>query len=212
MRADETAFALGIADVADVDALVRYWDGQRWTFRTAVRRAAATAPARPAEQSSPPPPTPASRPDVARALERVRGALVGSMKEVDLLGGSQGEGRSRTSGSRAKYAVARRMISFSCSSCLVQRRSSRFSASRSLTPLDEVEAETTRPALVPSSRSAILSHRFRQDSEIRNSARPRPSIDRPNGRPRSRHGGPPSGTAWARCDPSSEDHVLTGHP
>jgi len=76
------------------DALVRYWDGHRWTFRTAVRRTAApaTAPAqvRPAEQSSPPPPTPALRPDVARALERVRGALVGSMKEVNLLGGYLG--------------------------------------------------------------------------------------------------------------------------
>jgi hypothetical protein len=71
------------------DALVRYWDGQRWTFRTAMRRAAATAPARPAEQPSPPP-TPALRPDVARALERVRGALVGSMKEVNLLGGYLG--------------------------------------------------------------------------------------------------------------------------
>lgn len=91
------------------DALVRYWDGHHWTFRTAVRRtaapAAASAPVRPAEQPFPPAPTPALRPDVAHALERVRGALVGSMKEVNLLGdylgpeeqvlaftGAQGEG------------------------------------------------------------------------------------------------------------------------
>jgi hypothetical protein len=54
------------------DALARYWDGRHWTFRTAVRRAAAPAPAqvRPTEQLSPPPVTPALRPDVARALER----------------------------------------------------------------------------------------------------------------------------------------------
>lgn len=74
------------------DALARYWDGRHWTFRTAVRRAAAPAPAqvRPTEQLSPPPVTPALRPDVARALERVRGAPVGSMKEVNLLGGYLG--------------------------------------------------------------------------------------------------------------------------
>lgn len=67
------------------DALVRYWDGNRWTFRTAVRRTAAPAEATHAQQPPPPLPTDALRPDVARALERVRGGLVGSMKEIDLL-------------------------------------------------------------------------------------------------------------------------------
>lgn len=72
------------------DALLRYWDGHRWTFRTAVRRIAPRAEVRPTEQPPPLPPAPALRPDVARALERVRGALVGSMKEVNLLGGYLG--------------------------------------------------------------------------------------------------------------------------
>jgi hypothetical protein len=68
------------------DALVRYWDGQRWTFHTAVRRIA-TAPVQPV---APPPVQPALRPDIAAALDRVRGALVGSMKEINLLGGYLG--------------------------------------------------------------------------------------------------------------------------
>lgn len=66
------------------DALVRYWDGYRWTFHTAVRRAVAPAEAGPRDQA--PPLIRALRPDVAQALEQVRGALVGSMKEVNLLG------------------------------------------------------------------------------------------------------------------------------
>lgn len=65
------------------DALVRYWDGHRWTFHTAVRRVEVAAPPPPVQ----PPPAPTLRPDVAQALERVRGVLVGSMKEVNLLGG-----------------------------------------------------------------------------------------------------------------------------
>jgi len=66
------------------DALVRYWDGHRWTFHTAVRRVEAVVPTPPVPAT---PPAPALRPDVAQALDRVRGVLVGSMKEVNLLGG-----------------------------------------------------------------------------------------------------------------------------
>jgi Protein of unknown function (DUF2510) len=86
------------------DALIRYWDGYHWTFHTAVNRTVTpvetTAPA-----EAPPPAVPTLRPDVAEALQRVRGGLVGSMKEVNLLGsylgaeervlaltGAQGEG------------------------------------------------------------------------------------------------------------------------
>ncbi|ONI92966.1 hypothetical protein ALI22I_00785 [Saccharothrix sp. ALI-22-I] len=68
------------------DALVRYWDGHRWTFHTAVRRVESPVEVAPQVQA-PPPPAPVLRPDVAQALERVRGVLVGSMKEVNLLGG-----------------------------------------------------------------------------------------------------------------------------
>ncbi|MFD4636808.1 DUF2510 domain-containing protein [Lentzea sp. NPDC058436] len=70
------------------DALVRYWDGQRWTFHTAVRKVAVPAPVAtpPARQ----PVQPALRPDVAAAVDRVRGVLLGSMKEVNLLGGYLG--------------------------------------------------------------------------------------------------------------------------
>jgi len=71
------------------DALVRYWDGRHWTFHTDVRRAAAPVETRPRDQA-PPPVVPMLRPDVAQALDRVRGALVGSMKEVNLLGGYLG--------------------------------------------------------------------------------------------------------------------------
>lgn len=67
------------------DALVRYWDGRRWTFHTAVRRVEPAVSVPPVQ--APPPPVPALRPDVARALEQVRGGLLGSMKEVNLLGG-----------------------------------------------------------------------------------------------------------------------------
>ncbi|WP_309112362.1 DUF2510 domain-containing protein [Saccharothrix sp.] len=66
------------------DALVRYWDGHRWTFHTAVRQIAQTVAAAPPPQPSPPP---ALRPDVASAVERTRGALMGSMKEINLLPG-----------------------------------------------------------------------------------------------------------------------------
>jgi len=66
------------------EALNRYWNGYRWTFHTAVRQVAVAAPA------PPPQPAPALRPDVARALERVRGLLMGSMKEVNLLAGHLG--------------------------------------------------------------------------------------------------------------------------
>jgi hypothetical protein len=70
------------------DALVRYWDGGRWTFHTDVRRVAVLVEAAP--HQAPPPVVPRLRPDVAQALDRVRGALVGSMKEVNLLGGYLG--------------------------------------------------------------------------------------------------------------------------
>ena len=70
------------------NALVGYWDGHRWTFHTAVRRTVVPVEARPRDQA--PPAVPALRPDVAQALERVRGALVESMKEVNLLGGYLG--------------------------------------------------------------------------------------------------------------------------
>ncbi|MEU4801867.1 DUF2510 domain-containing protein [Actinosynnema sp. NPDC023587] len=65
------------------DSLVRYWDGARWTFHTAVRQVAEAAAPVPAPQQV----VPALRPDVAAALHRARGTLVGSMKEVNLLGG-----------------------------------------------------------------------------------------------------------------------------
>ena len=70
------------------DALLRYWDGHRWTFHTVVRQVEV---ARPVVQAASPPTTPTLRPDVAQALERVRGALVGSMKEVNLLDGYLGQ-------------------------------------------------------------------------------------------------------------------------
>ncbi|WP_229796438.1 DUF2510 domain-containing protein [Saccharothrix coeruleofusca] len=67
------------------DALVRFWDGHHWTFQTAVRRVEPPAEAvQPVQAPSQPVPT--LRLDVAQALERVRGLLVGSMKEVNLLG------------------------------------------------------------------------------------------------------------------------------
>jgi hypothetical protein len=67
------------------DALLRYWDDYRWTFHT-VRPSAVPAAVSPPDQSVAPPATlPARRPDIAAALERARGALVGSMKEVNLL-------------------------------------------------------------------------------------------------------------------------------
>ncbi|CCH34830.1 DUF2510 domain-containing protein [Actinosynnema sp. NPDC047251] len=66
------------------DSLVRYWDGGRWTFHTAVRRVAV---AEPVAAAPPEPAVLALRPDIAAALDRVRGALTGSMKEVHLLAG-----------------------------------------------------------------------------------------------------------------------------
>ncbi|MCP2092587.1 MULTISPECIES: DUF2510 domain-containing protein [Actinosynnema] len=62
-------------------ALVRYWDGLRWTFHTAVARVERpTAPA-----PEPVRPAVALRPDIAQAVDRVRGLLVGARKEVNLL-------------------------------------------------------------------------------------------------------------------------------
>ena len=85
------------------DALIRYWDGTRWTFYTANRPAPAPSAPRSPE---PLPAEPALRPDIAQALHRVRGLLVGSMREVNLLAdylrpeeqvlaltGAQGEGQ-----------------------------------------------------------------------------------------------------------------------
>jgi hypothetical protein len=56
----------------------------------------------------------------------------------------------------AKYAAARRRISFSCSSSLVRLRSSRSSA----------DSVLVVPGRMPSSVSAIFSRRCGQDSEI----------------------------------------------
>ncbi|HEU0088061.1 MAG TPA: DUF2510 domain-containing protein [Pseudonocardiaceae bacterium] len=49
------------------NALVRYWDGHRWTFHTAVPRTVVPVEVRPRDQA--PPAVPALRPDVAQALE-----------------------------------------------------------------------------------------------------------------------------------------------
>ncbi|MGX7828091.1 DUF2510 domain-containing protein [Actinokineospora sp. 24-640] len=66
------------------DQHLRFWDGRRWTFHTAARPAAAPPTAEPVPRDDPRPP-PVRRPDIAQALERVHGGLLGSMKEVDLL-------------------------------------------------------------------------------------------------------------------------------
>ncbi|GAA3864857.1 hypothetical protein GCM10022243_33890 [Saccharothrix violaceirubra] len=64
------------------DTLVRYWDGQGWTFYTAVRE----QPARPQPAAQPvAPPQPAPRADIARAVDEARGTLIGAMKEIGLL-------------------------------------------------------------------------------------------------------------------------------
>lgn len=78
--------AAWLPDLLD-DTLVRYWDGGRWTFHTAVRQVAP-----PVQQVAPQPVqhAPALRPDIAVALDRVRGVLVGSMKEINLLDGYLG--------------------------------------------------------------------------------------------------------------------------
>lgn len=70
------------------DALLRYWDGHRWTFHT-VERPTVT-PLQPSARVGavePPSPSAGLRPDIAAALERVRGDLFGSKKEVNLLAG-----------------------------------------------------------------------------------------------------------------------------
>ncbi|OLZ44102.1 hypothetical protein BS329_37355 [Amycolatopsis coloradensis] len=67
------------------ESLLRYWDGHRWTFYTADRPV--PAPSAPPRQAPQPSPAPAARPDIAAALRNVRGVLVGSMKEVNLLPG-----------------------------------------------------------------------------------------------------------------------------
>jgi hypothetical protein len=68
------------------DGLIRYWDGTRWTFHTALRPVPVAVVAEP-RAHVPPPAQPALRPDIAQALQRVRGLLVGSMKEVNQLAG-----------------------------------------------------------------------------------------------------------------------------
>ncbi|MCP2167254.1 DUF2510 domain-containing protein [Goodfellowiella coeruleoviolacea] len=71
------------------DTLLRYWDGHRWTFHTAVRPSPApaepTPPGQSAQAAEPEAATTGLRPDIASALQRVRGTLIGSMKEVNLL-------------------------------------------------------------------------------------------------------------------------------
>ncbi|MEJ2855984.1 MULTISPECIES: DUF2510 domain-containing protein [unclassified Saccharothrix] len=72
------------------DALVRYWDGHRWTFHTAVRQIAQpVASQAPPPAAAPPQPVtaPTLRPDIAAAVHQTRGALMGSMKEINLLAG-----------------------------------------------------------------------------------------------------------------------------
>lgn len=66
------------------DTLLRYWNGHHWTFHTTVRPPpAATQPQQPTPPAAPPP---TLRPDIAAALQRVRGGLTGSMKEIHQLG------------------------------------------------------------------------------------------------------------------------------
>jgi hypothetical protein len=80
-----------------------------------------------------------------------------------------------------KSAVARRRISFSCSSCLVRRRSSRLSASMSVP-----SGGRCRGCLIvamPSSWSAIHNQRDRQAPRPRSSARPARSTGRTDRRP-----------------------------
>ncbi len=66
----------GFTDPLD-ELLLRYWDGRRWTFHTAELPAQAPA----APQPAPPKPAaeaaPALRADIAHAVSRVRGLLVG---------------------------------------------------------------------------------------------------------------------------------------
>ncbi|SHG97067.1 DUF2510 domain-containing protein [Streptoalloteichus hindustanus] len=70
------------------DGLLRYWDGYRWTFHTAVRPSVpAVETHAPQHHAAPPAPGTALRPDIATALNRVRGLLVGSMREINLLEG-----------------------------------------------------------------------------------------------------------------------------
>src|SRR3954451_7165667 len=87
-------------------------------------------------------------------------------RDGDVLGGELLDQRVDHFGrtSRAKYAVARRRISFSCSSSLFRRRSSRSSADSSFAPPPPRSPLAGR--VRPSSRSAIFSQRCRQDSEI----------------------------------------------
>lgn len=72
------------------DNLIRYWDGHRWTFHTAFRRNTPPGEIRRPEQAASTPPRPALREDIALAVERVQGLLIGSMKEVNLLAGYLG--------------------------------------------------------------------------------------------------------------------------
>lgn len=72
------------------DNLIRYWDGQRWTFHTAFRRNTPPGEIRRPEQVASTPPQPALREDIALAVQRVQGLLIGSMKEVNLLAGHLG--------------------------------------------------------------------------------------------------------------------------
>ncbi|RSN60708.1 hypothetical protein DMH01_15630 [Amycolatopsis sp. WAC 04182] len=69
------------------DSLLRYWDGYRWTFHTAARPVPAPSAPPPQQQAVQPSPVPAMRRDIVVALQNVRGVLVGSMKEVNLLPG-----------------------------------------------------------------------------------------------------------------------------
>ncbi|MFC5289944.1 DUF2510 domain-containing protein [Actinokineospora guangxiensis] len=63
------------------DALLRYWDGGRWTFHTRY------PPAQPQPQAerTPDPVGPGLRKDIADALARVHGGLLGARKEISLL-------------------------------------------------------------------------------------------------------------------------------
>jgi hypothetical protein len=68
------------------ELLLRFWDGRRWTFHTTELPVPAPVAAQ-AARAKPAAAVPALRPDIAHAVDRVSGLLVGSMKEVNLLAG-----------------------------------------------------------------------------------------------------------------------------
>jgi len=101
--------------------------------------------------------------------------------------------------------VARGRISFSCSSCFVRLRSSRFSVSR---PPQRRAVAAGRPACHRDQRSGANGPvRTRR---CRSCARLAPSSDHPGGRPRSRRDGTLSDKKWARCRSFQRGRSLAG--